>query len=140
MAQLLSNAVQGYMANSSMIRKMFEQGILLKKQYGEDKVYDFSLGNPDLPAPKAVVDGLKAFAEGADRPFSFGYTPNAGAPWAREALAKWLSKDQGVELAAGDVLFSGPSSIPARSSSPSPPTSSSTTSTWPTTEASSPAS
>ena len=36
MAQLLSNAVQGYMANSSMIRKMFEQGILLKKQYGED--------------------------------------------------------------------------------------------------------
>ena len=106
MAQLLSNAVQGYMANSSMIRKMFEQGILLKKQYGEDKVYDFSLGNPDLPAPKAVVDGLKAFAEGADRPFSFGYTPNAGAPWAREALAKWLSKDQGVELAAGDVLIS----------------------------------
>ena len=106
MAQILSNAVQGYMANSSMIRKMFEQGILLKKQYGEDKVYDFSLGNPDLPAPKAVVDGLKAFAEGADRPFSFGYTPNAGAPWAREALAKWLSKDQGVELAAGDVLIS----------------------------------
>ena len=70
MAQLLSSAVQGYMANSSMIRKMFEQGIQLKKQYGEDKVYDFSLGNPDLPAPKAVVDGLKAFAESAGRPFS----------------------------------------------------------------------
>ena len=74
MAQLLSSAVQGYMANSSMIRKMFEQGIQLKKQYGEDKVYDFSLGNPDLPAPKAVVDGLKAFAESAGKPRSEEHT------------------------------------------------------------------
>ena len=106
MAQLLSSAVEGYMANSSMIRKMFEQGIQLKKKYGEDKVYDFSLGNPDLPAPKAAVDGLRAFAEIADKPFSFGYTPNAGAPWAREALARWLSKDQGVDLGPGDVLIS----------------------------------
>ena len=37
-----------------MIRKMFEAGLELKKQYGEDNVYDFSLGNPDLPPPEAV--------------------------------------------------------------------------------------
>ena len=51
--ELLSKAVEGYMAHSSMIRRMFEAGIELRKKYGNDKVYDFSLGNPDLPAPKA---------------------------------------------------------------------------------------
>ena len=103
---LLSQAVTGYMANSSMIRRMFEAGIELKKKYGNDKVYDFSLGNPDLPAPAAVIKGLKDFAGQADKPFSFGYTPNAGAPWAREALASWVSKDQGVKIAPSDVLIS----------------------------------
>ena len=61
--ELLSKAVEGYMAHSSMIRRMFEAGIELRKKYGNDKVYDFSLGNPDLPAPKAVVKGLQDFRE-----------------------------------------------------------------------------
>ncbi len=104
--ELLSQTVQGYVANSSLIRRMFEAGIELKKKYGPENVYDFSLGNPDLPAPKEVVDGLKAFVDKAHEAFAFGYTPNAGAPWAREALAKWLSKEQGVELSANDVLLS----------------------------------
>ncbi len=104
--QLLSSQVQAYLAQSSMIRRMFEAGIELRKKYGADNVFDFSLGNPDLAAPKEVTDGLKAFCETADQPFAFGYTPNAGAPWAREALARWLSADQGVTLGAGDVLLS----------------------------------
>lgn len=104
--QLLSQAVHGYLANSSMIRRMFEAGIELRKKYGPENVYDFSLGNPDLPAPAEVVEGLKAFAKTADQPFAFGYTPNAGAPFAREALAAWLSKDQGVHLEASDVIIS----------------------------------
>ena len=49
--QLLSDEVKGFMGNSSMIRRMFEAGIELKRTYGEDKFYDFSLGNPDLPPP-----------------------------------------------------------------------------------------
>lgn len=104
--ELLSKAVTGYMGNSSMIRKMFEAGIVLKKQYGADRVYDFSLGNPDLAVPQAVVDGVRKFADHAGEPFSFGYTPNAGAPWAREALAKWISEDQGVKVEASDLIIS----------------------------------
>ncbi len=104
--QLLSSTVQGYLANSSMIRRMFEAGIELRKKYGAENVYDFSLGNPDLPAPAQVVDGLRAFCGRAAQPFAFGYTPNAGAPWAREALAAWLSRDQGVSLMADDVIIS----------------------------------
>lgn len=104
--QLLSQAVTGYMANSSMIRRMFEAGIELRKKYGDDNVYDFSLGNPDLPAPEAVIKGLSDFLGKAREPFAFGYTPNAGAPWAREALARWVSKDQGVAVEANDVIIS----------------------------------
>ena len=49
--QLITDEIKGYVANSSMIRRMFEAGIELRKKYGADKVYDFSLGNPDLPPP-----------------------------------------------------------------------------------------
>ena len=84
---------------------MFEAGIELKKQYGEDAVCDFSLGNPDLPAPPAVAHGLREILKKAGRPFTFGYMPNAGFPWAREALAKHLSVEQEVSLAGEDVVL-----------------------------------
>ncbi|MFI3271712.1 MAG: pyridoxal phosphate-dependent aminotransferase [Pseudomonadota bacterium] len=103
---LLSQQVYGYMDRSSWIRKMFEAGITLKKQYGEDAVCDFSLGNPDLPAPPAVGDGLRKLAEKAGEPFAFGYMPNGGFAWARTQLAEHLSKEHGVTLTGNDVLLS----------------------------------
>lgn len=103
---LLSQQVYGYMDRSSWIRKMFEAGITLKKQYGEDAVCDFSLGNPDLPAPPAVGDGLRKLADKAGEPFAFGYMPNGGFAWARTQLAEHLSKEHGVALTGDDVLLS----------------------------------
>ena len=55
---LLTDEVKGYLSNSSMIRRMFEAGIELKKQYGAENVYDFSLGNPDLPPPPEIKQAL----------------------------------------------------------------------------------
>lgn len=104
------NAISSQMSKSieggSWIRRMFEAGIQLKQQYGEDAVCDFSLGNPDLPPPPAVGEALRAFAAHVDEPFSLGYMPNAGFEWARKLLAEHLSKEQGVRLGAGDVLLS----------------------------------
>ncbi len=104
------NAISRQMTKSiesgSWIRRMFEAGIQLKQQYGEDAVCDFSLGNPDLPPPSAVGTALRSFAADVDRPFSLGYMPNAGFEWARSALAGYLSREQGIGLAAGDVLLS----------------------------------
>ena len=102
---LLAESVSGYLENASWIRRMFEAGGQLKARYGAENVYDFSLGNPDLPAPAAVGEGLRRFAEHAGEPFAFGYMPNAGFPWAREQLAAHLSKEQGVDLEASDVLL-----------------------------------
>lgn len=52
---LLAESVSGYLENASWIRRMFEAGGQLKARYGAENVYDFSLGNPDLPAPAAVA-------------------------------------------------------------------------------------
>ena len=102
---ILSNSVQGYIGNASWIRRMFEAGAKLKAQYGADKVQDFSLGNPDLPAPKEVADGLRDFASHAQEPFAFGYMPNGGFPWLRDKLAAHLSEEQDVALTGLDVIL-----------------------------------
>lgn len=102
---ILSDSVNSYLQNSSWIRRMFELGAKLKAEHGAENIYDFSLGNPDLPAPAAAVQGLKAFAEHSDEPFAFGYMPNGGFLWLREKLAKHISLEQGIRLAAEDVIL-----------------------------------
>ena len=96
--QLITEEVKGFLGNSSMIRRMFEAGIELKKRYGEDKVYDFSLGNPDLPPPPQIKEAMTELAAESDRPFAFGYMPNAGEPAARQALAELVSREQGIAV------------------------------------------
>ncbi|XPV76020.1 MAG: pyridoxal phosphate-dependent aminotransferase [Desulfovibrio sp.] len=104
--QIVSTQISGYMEKSSWIRKMFEAGIELKAKYGEDAVCDFSLGNPDLPPPDSVKDGLLAIAENATKPFAFGYMPNFGYPNVREKLAETLNVEQGVDnITAQNVVI-----------------------------------
>ena len=102
--KILSTEIQGYAANSSMIRKMFEAGIELKKQYGADQVYDFSLGNPDLPPPASVKKAILDFGKSANKPFAIGYMPNAGYPETRAALAKKISEEQQMETPAANLV------------------------------------
>ncbi len=103
---LLSDRTRKNIEGGSWIRQMFEAGIVLKREHGEDAVYDFSLGNPDLPPPPSVAKGLRDLADIVDKPFSMGYMPNGGYPWARDALAAYLSDEQGVSLTANEVVLS----------------------------------
>jgi aspartate/methionine/tyrosine aminotransferase len=59
----ISKKIKASISQSSMIRKMFEQGILLKKKHGEDNVYDFSLGNPNVDHPEEFKKELIAVAD-----------------------------------------------------------------------------
>ncbi|MBE6356387.1 MAG: pyridoxal phosphate-dependent aminotransferase [Lentisphaerae bacterium] len=102
--QLLSNEVKGYLGNASMIRRMFEAGIELKRTYGEDNVYDFSLGNPDLPPPPEIKTAMQEIAENSDQPFAFGYMPNAGENSAREALSQLVSDEQELHVPAANIV------------------------------------
>lgn len=102
---VLAASMSSYLENASWIRKMFELGARLKEKYGEENVYDFSLGNPDLPAPAIVGEALREFADKAGEPFAFGYMPNAGFPWLRKKLAKRLSQEQKTALGEEDVIL-----------------------------------
>jgi len=104
--QLITDQIQMSMAGSSFIRKMFEKGLELKRQFGADAVCDFSLGNPDVPPPAKTRDVLVRLADRAVRPLGVGYCPNAGIPEVREAMAAWLSRQQETPLAAKDVVMS----------------------------------
>lgn len=104
--QLLTNDFHKAMGSSSFIRKMFEKGLELKKRFGADAVCDFSLGNPDVPPPAKANQILKEIADEAVKPLGLGYCPNAGIPTVREAMAKYLSKQQETTVQAKDVIMS----------------------------------
>ena len=105
MMQLLTDDIQRAMGSSSFIRKMFEKGLELKRQFGEDAVCDFSLGNPDVPPPIEAKRELEKLAESSVRPLGLGYCPNAGIPAVREAMATYLSRQQETPIAARDVVL-----------------------------------
>lgn len=93
------------MGNSSMIRKMFEEGAVMKKKYGADKVYDFSLGNPNVEPPAAFKKELIKLA-GEKIPMKHGYAPNAGFAETRLAIAEKINKTHGLKLSADHVIMS----------------------------------
>ena len=92
-------------AMSSPIRAMFEAGTRLKREFGAEAVCDFSIGNPDVPAPREVKDALMAIAADAEKPMAFGYTGLAGLLDAREAMAAYLSEEQGTPVHAAEVVL-----------------------------------
>ena len=92
------------MESSSAIRKAFEDGICLKKQFGEKNVYDFSLGNPDLEPPDEVQQIMKKIVDTKQKG-SHGYMPNAGYMETRAAMAQKVSAEQGVKLGADSVVM-----------------------------------
>jgi len=90
--------------SNGVIRKMFEEGALLKQKYGADKVYDFSIGNPDLDPPKKVVEAVKEVAADETH-LRHGYMPNPGYPETRAAMAKKTGLEQGVEIDFSNVVM-----------------------------------
>ncbi len=99
----IAKKMRGFVENGSMIRKMFEEGARLRKIHGADKVFDFSLGNPNLPPPAAFKERLRAIAD-ADEPGLHAYMPNAGLPETRDAIAARVKADQGVPVEGAQVV------------------------------------
>ncbi len=99
----ISAKMREFVANGSMIRKMFEEGARLKALYGADKVFDFSLGNPNVSPPDIFKRTLKAVVD-ADEPDLHSYMPNAGLPAARAAIAARLGTEQKVDVRAENIV------------------------------------
>ncbi|MBU0936575.1 MAG: pyridoxal phosphate-dependent aminotransferase [Spirochaetes bacterium] len=100
----VADAVKQNLERSSWIRKMFEEGRKLKVQFGETKVFDFSLGNPDLEPPPQFLEALKDAASSAELG-THAYMPNAGYPFARAAMAEKISAEHKLSLSAEDVIL-----------------------------------
>jgi len=96
--------IREVMASASFIRKMFEEGIQMKAQFGADNVFDFSIGNPDLEPPAKVK---KMLADLASSKVSglHGYMPNAGYPETRAAMAAKVSAEQGIPLEFSHIVM-----------------------------------
>ena len=103
--QTVTDSFAAAAGKASFIRKMFEKGIELKQQFGEDAVCDFSLGNPDVPPPAAAKAALAAIAADAVKPLGLGYCPNAGIPAVRDAMAGYISKQQAVQVEGRHVVL-----------------------------------
>ncbi len=102
--QMVSASIASQMEGSSWIRKMFETGSELKQRFGAENVFDFSLGNPDIPPPPNTRDALIALADAVTGSLGMGYCPNAGLPPFRAALAAMLSKEQQLDVEAAHVV------------------------------------
>jgi aspartate aminotransferase len=103
--QVVNPQIRREMQDASWIRRMFDAGIELKQRVGADRVFDFSLGNPDVPPPPATAQALRALADRALEPLGLGYCPNAGLPTVRAALARRISAEQQVEIEARHVVL-----------------------------------
>ena len=96
--------IAGHISKSSWIRRMFEEGERLRQEFGADRIYDFTLGNPDVEPPEAFQRELLELARNP-LPGMHRYMNNAGYAETRSAVAAKLSKDSGLEVAAGQVIM-----------------------------------
>jgi aspartate aminotransferase len=100
----ISQKISQFMENSSWIRKMFEEGIRMKQEFGDDKVFDLSLGNPVAEPPEelrqAMIEAAQDKSPGLHR-----YMPNAGLADVRQAVAQTLSAESHVPLTANDLVM-----------------------------------
>ncbi|MCI8668587.1 MAG: pyridoxal phosphate-dependent aminotransferase [Lachnospiraceae bacterium] len=89
---MISEKMKGFVQGSSVIRAMFEEGKKLAAIYGEDKVYDFSLGNPNVPAPEQVNQMIKDIVDEELSVMVHGYMNNSGYEDVRAAIADSLNR------------------------------------------------
>lgn len=102
---MISERLKPLMANNSAVRQMFEEGNKLRAKYGKDKVYDFSLGNPDAPTPPEINQAIKDIVDETPAMELHGYMSNAGFEDVREAIAQHINKLQGTSFTAGNILM-----------------------------------
>src|SRR5204862_7892342 len=103
-AMIVSRAVTENLTKASWIRRMFEEGARLKQERGADKVFDFTLGNPEIEPPPAVLAAARRVLE-SDTPHLHAYMPNAGHVKVREAVARRTSAATGLPYTANHVLM-----------------------------------
>ena len=102
---MISEKMKPYVKNNSAIRMMFEEGNRLRAKYGADKVFDFSLGNPSVPAPDSVREAIIELVNTADPTVLHGYMSNAGFEDVRQTIAESLNRRFDTKFSAKNLIM-----------------------------------
>lgn len=102
---MIAEKMKPFLRNNSAIRAMFEEGKRLASIYGADRVYDFSLGNPNVPAPERIKDAIIEIMENEDPVVTHGYMSNAGFPHVRKAIADNLNQRFGTAFHENNLIM-----------------------------------
>lgn len=102
---MISDKMKELVKNNSVIREMFEEGNRLAKIYGKENVFDFSLGNPSVPAPEKVKEAIIKIAESEDPCFLHGYMSNSGFEDVREKIAENINKKFETNFSSKNLIM-----------------------------------
>lgn len=102
---MIADKMVSFVENSSVIRAMFEEGQKMAKIYGAENVYDFSLGNPNVPAPEEYKEAMLDIIQNMDPVLVHGYMSNAGFESVRAAVAENLNKKHGTSFNASNIMM-----------------------------------
>ena len=102
---MISEKMKPFVQNNSAVRMMFEEGNRLRGIYGPDKVYDFSLGNPSVPAPECVKEAIIELVNEEEPTLLHGYMSNAGFEDVRQTIAESLNRRFGTSFAAKNLIM-----------------------------------
>lgn len=102
---MIATKMKELVAGSSAIRAMFEEGKRLADIYGPENVYDFSLGNPNVPAPKAIDTAIKDILDEEDSVTLHGYMSNTGFEDVRAAIANSLNEKHGTHFNRNNIIM-----------------------------------
>ena len=103
---MIAEKMKGMVANSSAIRAMFEEGNRLAEIYGTENVYDFSLGNPNVPAPQAVKQAMIELLDESDPVVLHGYTnSNSGYADVRQTVAESVNERFGTAFTGENIVM-----------------------------------
>lgn len=102
---MISDKMVDLVKGSSVIRAMFEEGQRLAKIYGAENVYDFSLGNPNVPAPDEVNKAVKEIVDDEVSTVLHGYMNNSGYEEVRATIADSLNRRFGTSFTENNIVM-----------------------------------
>ena len=102
---MIADRMKPLVENNSAIRMMFEEGKKMAAEFGSENVYDFSLGNPNVPAPECVKQALVDILNEEDPVFVHGYMSNAGYEDVRQTIAESLNRRFGTSFAGKNLVM-----------------------------------
>ena len=103
---MIADKMVSLVKNSSAIRAMFEEGKILAAKYGAENVYDFSLGNPNVPAPVQVKEAIIEELNKEDPVVLHGYMNNSGYEDVRDAIAQSINKKFDTAFTEKNIIMS----------------------------------